>query len=135
MTGIEHVATIWPPVDHQIILLHPDIHVILITFSIVFNTPPKQHLDFSSAVISPFIKNVVLCFFFIYLFFFMTFLMLALLATVFLQSTQSLCSLLGCCFLGDAVDEVAALSPVQSHLLHCPSQELLFLFIPNKPGE
>lgn len=41
-----------------IILLDPDAHVILITFFKVFNTPTKQHLDFSCAVISPFIKNV-----------------------------------------------------------------------------
>lgn len=44
----------------KIILLHPDGHIILVIFSIVFNTPPKQHLDFSSAVISPFIKDVAL---------------------------------------------------------------------------
>lgn len=42
----------------QIILLAPGAHVILITFFIAFNTPIKQHFDFSSAVISPFIKNV-----------------------------------------------------------------------------
>ncbi len=42
----------------QIISVDPDGNVILITFFIVLNTSAKQHLVFSSAVISIFMKNV-----------------------------------------------------------------------------
>lgn len=62
-----------------------------------------------------------------YIFFPLTFLVQALLAVVSLQrsSNQSLCCVWDVFFLGVVVvDEVPALSPVQSHLLCCPSQDL-----------
>lgn len=42
----------------RLFLLDPDAGVILITLFIVFNPLTKQRFDFSSAVISPLIKNV-----------------------------------------------------------------------------
>lgn len=52
------------------------------------------------------------------------------------SSNHSLCSVLVCLFLGDAVHQVVVLSPVQSQLLCCPARDLdTFSVYPKQTGK